>query len=387
MFRVTEGLQRKYGEHRVLDTPIAEGGIIAAAIGMGVNGLRPVAEIQFADYIYPACDQIVSELARLRYRSAGEFWAPVTIRTPCGGGIRGGQTHSQSPEGIFTHVCGIKVVMPSNPYDAKGLLIAAIEDDDPVVFFEPKRLYNGPFDGDPNKPAVPWSTHPKGEVPEGYYTVPIGSAEIVRAGSAAHDRDLRHDGATSARPRRAGSGSMPRSSTCARWCRSTSDTICTSVSKTGRCVIAHEATRFWGFGAELSATIQEQCFWDLEAPIQRVAGWDTPYPHAFEWEYFPGPERVAIALKKLMEVVMSRYVFKMPDLGEGTVEAEIVAWHVKPGDTIAGRPDHGRSHDRQGGGRGARPVTGKVVALNGAPGDMVPRRCRADRVRDGCERR
>ena len=182
VFRVTDGLQRKYGEHRVLDTPIAEGGIVAAAIGMGVNGLRPVAEIQFADYIYPAYDQIVSELARLRYRSAGEFFAPVTIRTPCGGGIRGGQTHSQSPEGVFAHVSGLKVVMPANPYDAKGLLISAIEDDDPVVFFEPKRIYNGPFDGDPNKPAVPWSTHPKGEVPEGHYTVPIGKAEVVREG-------------------------------------------------------------------------------------------------------------------------------------------------------------------------------------------------------------
>src|SRR5437868_14210093 len=139
VFRVTDGLQRKHGEQRVLDTPIAEGGIVAAAIGMGVNGLKPVAEIQFADYIYPAFDQVVSELARLRYRTAGEFSAPVTIRTPCGGGIRGGQTHSQSPESIFTHVCGIKVVMPSNPYDAKGLLISSIEDEDPVVFFEPKR--------------------------------------------------------------------------------------------------------------------------------------------------------------------------------------------------------------------------------------------------------
>ena len=205
VFRVTDGLQRKYGEHRVLDTPIAEGAIIGAAIGMGVNGLRPVAEVQFADYIYPACDQIFSELARLRYRSAGEFWAPVTIRTPCGGGIRGGQTHSQSPEGIFTHVCGIKVVMPSNPYDAKGLLIASIEDDDPVVFFEPKRIYNGPFDGEPNKPAVPWSTHPKGEVPEGYYTVPIGKAEVVRKGEAGDDRHLRHDGL-----RLRGRGAQPR---------------------------------------------------------------------------------------------------------------------------------------------------------------------------------
>jgi 2-oxoisovalerate dehydrogenase E1 component beta subunit len=150
VFRATEGLQRKYGEHRVIDTPIAEGGIVATAIGMSVNGLRPVAEIQFADYIYPGFDQIVSELARIRYRSAGDFFAPVTIRTPCGGGIRGGQTHSQSPEALFTHISGIKVVMPSNPYDAKGLLITSIEDDDPVVFFEPKRLYNGPFDGDPN---------------------------------------------------------------------------------------------------------------------------------------------------------------------------------------------------------------------------------------------
>ena len=251
VFRATEGLQRKYGEHRVLDTPIAEGGIVAAAIGMGVNGLRPVAEIQFADYIYPGFDQIVSELARMRYRSAGDFFAPVTIRTPCGGGIRGGQTHSQSPEGIFTHVSGIKVVMPSNPYDAKGLLITAIEDDDPVVFFEPKRLYNGPFDGDPNKPAVPWSTHPKGQVDEGYYTVPLGKADIVR-------------------PAR----KSPSSPT-ARWCtsrwprprRSNVDAEiidlrslvpldvethrAASVKKTGRCVVAHEATRFSGFGAEI----------------------------------------------------------------------------------------------------------------------------------------
>src|SRR6202012_5304965 len=183
VFRVTDGLQRKFGEHRVLDAPSPGGGIIGAAIGMGVNGLKPVAEIQFADYIYPGFDQVASELARLRYRTAGEVSAPITVRTPCGGGIRGGQTHSQSPEAIFTHVCGIKVVMPSNPYDAKGLLISAIEDDDPVIFFEPKRIYSGPFDGDPEKPAVPWSSHPKGDVPAGHYTVPLGRAEIVRPGS------------------------------------------------------------------------------------------------------------------------------------------------------------------------------------------------------------
>src|SRR5579871_3441466 len=183
VFRCTDGLQRKYGEQRVLDTPIAEGGIVGAAIGMGVHGLKPVVEIQFADYAYPAFDQIVSELARLRYRTAGEFSAPVTIRMPCGGGIRGGQTHSQSPEGIFTHVCGIKVIMPSNPYDAKGLLISSIEDDDPVLFFEPKRLYNGPFDGYHDRPVQPWARHPDSEVPAGHYTVPLGKADIVRSGA------------------------------------------------------------------------------------------------------------------------------------------------------------------------------------------------------------
>jgi len=300
VFRVTDGLQRKFGQHRVLDTPIAEGGIVAAAIGMAVNGLRPVAEIQFADYIYPAYDQIVSELARLRYRSAGAFSAPVTIRTPCGGGIRGGQTHSQSPEALFAHVCGIKVVIPSNPYDAKGMLIAAIEDDDPVLFLEPKRLYNGPFDGDPNKPAVPWSTHPKGEVPDGHYRVPIGKAEIVRSGSALtiiSYGTMVHVVDAAARALGIDAEIIDVRSIVPL----DVDTLTSSVNKTGRCLIAHEATRFGGFGAELSATIQERCFWNLEAPIERVGGWDTPYPHAFEWEYFPGPARVTAALKRVME--------------------------------------------------------------------------------------
>ena len=300
VFRVTDGLQRKYGQHRVLDTPIAEGGIIAASIGMAVNGLRPVAEIQFADYIYPGYDQIVSELARLRYRSAGAFSAPVTIRTPCGGGIRGGQTHSQSPEALFAHVCGIKVVMPSNPYDAKGLLIAAIEDDDPVLFLEPKRLYNGPFDGDPNKPAVPWSTHAKGDVPDGHYTVPIGKAAVVREGrelTIISYGTMLHVAEAAAR----GLGLDAEIIDVRSIVPLDVETLVTSVAKTGRCVIAHEATRFGGFGAELLATVQERCFWQLEAPIERVAGWDTPYPHAFEWEYFPGPQRVAAALKRVME--------------------------------------------------------------------------------------
>src|SRR5579862_4474531 len=165
VFRVTEGLQKKHGLTRCFDTPIGEAGIIAVAIGMGAYGLRPCVEIQFADYIYPAFDQIVSEAARLRYRSAGDFTAPITVRSPFGGGIFGGQTHSQSPEGIFTHVSGLKTVIPSTPYDAKGLLIAAIEDPDPVIFFEPKRIYNGPFDGHYDTPATSWANHPAGEVP------------------------------------------------------------------------------------------------------------------------------------------------------------------------------------------------------------------------------
>jgi 2-oxoisovalerate dehydrogenase E1 component beta subunit len=300
VFRTTDGLQRKYGEHRVLDSPIAEGGIVATAIGMSVNGLRPVAEIQFADYIYPAYDQVVSELARLRYRTGGEFFAPVTIRTPCGGGIRGGQTHSQSPEALFAHVCGLKVVMPSNPYDAKGLLISAIEDDDPVVFFEPKRLYNGPFDGDPHKPAVAWSSHPKGEVPEGHYRVPIGAAQIVRPGAQVTIvtyGTMVHVCMAAA----AALGVDAEVIDIRSIAPLDTETIWTSVKKTGRCVVAHEATRFAGFGAEILSTIQEECFWHLEAPIQRVAGWDTPYPHAFEWEYFPGQARVATAINAALE--------------------------------------------------------------------------------------
>jgi 2-oxoisovalerate dehydrogenase E1 component beta subunit len=301
VFRATEGLQRKYGEQRVIDSPIAEGGIIATAIGMSVNGLRPVAEIQFADYIYPGFDQVVSELARIRYRSAGDFFAPVTIRTPCGGGIRGGQTHSQSPEGIFTHVSGVKVVMPSNPYDAKGLLITAIEDDDPVIFFEPKRLYNGPFDGDHNKPAVPWSTHPKGQVGEGHYTVPFGKADVVRKGSQL--TIITYGTMVFVALAAAASLGVDAEVIDLRSLVPLDvDTLVASVNKTGRCVVAHEATRFSGFGAEILSVVQEECFWSLEAPIQRVAGWDTPYPHAFEWEYFPGQARVAVAIKAVMEL-------------------------------------------------------------------------------------
>ena len=260
VFRVTEGLQKKHGDHRIFDTPIAEGGMLAAAVGMGAYGLRPVVEIQFADYIYPATDQLVSEAARMRYRSAGEFAAPITVRAPCGGGIFGGQTHSQSVEAIFAHVCGLKTVMPSNPYDAKGLLIAAIEDDDPVVFFEPKRLYNGPFDGHPDRPAVPWTQHTASEVPEGYYTVPLGQAAIVRPGSAV--TVLAYGTMVHVALAAAEEAGVDAEVIDLRTLLPLDlDTIVTSVKKTGRCVIAHEATRTCGYGAELAALVQENCFY------------------------------------------------------------------------------------------------------------------------------
>jgi 2-oxoisovalerate dehydrogenase E1 component beta subunit len=300
VFRCTAGLQKKYGTHRVFDSPIAEGGILATAVGMGVYGLRPVVEIQFADYIYPAFDQLVSEAARLRYRSGGEFWAPITVRTPCGGGIFGGQTHSQSPEAIFTHVAGLKTVMPSNPIDAKGLLIAAIEDDDPVVFFEPKRIYNGPFEGYHDRPLVPWSKHDLGEVPEGYYRIDLGKAAIVRPGTEVTVLAY----GTMVHVALAGvaeAGVDAEVIDLRTLLPLDIDCIVESVKKTGRCVIVHEATRTGGYGGELSAQVQENCFMHLEAQIVRVTGWDTPYPHAFEWEYFPGPDRVKRAILKVME--------------------------------------------------------------------------------------
>jgi Pyruvate/2-oxoglutarate dehydrogenase complex, dehydrogenase (E1) component, eukaryotic type, beta subunit len=300
VFRCTEGLQRKYGPTRCFDTPISESGIVGVAVGMAAYGLRPVAEIQFADYMYPGYDQIVSEAARLRYRSAGEFTAPIVVRMPCGGGIFGGQTHSQSPEALFTHVCGLKTVIPSNPYDAKGLLIAAIEEDDPVIFLEPKRIYNGPFDGHHDRPVVPWSRHPLSETPDGYYTVPLGQAALRREGSAvtvlAYGTMVHVAEAAAAE-----TGVDAEIIDLRTLVPLDVDAIERSVRKTGRCVILHEATRTSGFGAELSAQVQERCFYHLEAPIARVTGWDTPYPHAQEWDYFPGPDRVARALQSVLE--------------------------------------------------------------------------------------
>ncbi|WP_424991002.1 alpha-ketoacid dehydrogenase subunit beta [Fluviibacterium sp. S390] len=300
VFRCTAGLQKKYGEERVFDTPINESAIVGMAVGMAAQGMRPCVEVQFADYVFPAYDQITQEAARIRHRSNQMFSCPLVVRMPTGGGIFGGQTHSQSPESLFTHVAGLKVVLPSTPYDAKGLLIAAIEDPDPVIFLEPKRIYNGPFYGNHTGKSVTWAGHPGGEVPEGHYSIPIGKADIRREGTAvtvlaygtmvyvadaaveqtgidAEIIDLR--------------SLLPLDV----------DTIRASVEKTGRCLVVHEATRTSGLGAELIAEVQESCFWHLHAPILRVTGWDAPYPHAAEWDYFPSPARITRALHQVME--------------------------------------------------------------------------------------
>jgi 2-oxoisovalerate dehydrogenase E1 component beta subunit len=298
VFRATQGLQQKYGSRRVFDTPLAEGGIIGVAIGMGMNGLRPVPEIQFSDYMYPAFDQITNELAKLRYRSAGEWTAPLTIRTPSGGGIRGGLFHSQSPEAYYTHTPGLYVVMPSNPHDAKGLLISSIESDDPVIFFEPKRLYRGSFDGEPEN-VPPWRDQPEAEVPEEYYRTPLGQAHIVRPGdeitviawgTMVHvARAAIHEAAVDAELIDLRT-LLPLDLA----------TITASVEKTGRCVVVHEAPRTCGFGAEVVALIQENCFWNMEAPVLRVTGWDTPFPHGQEWDYLPNRERIAGAMRAVL---------------------------------------------------------------------------------------
>lgn len=300
VFRATQGLQAKYGRTRCFDAPISESGIVGTAIGMAAYGLKPCVEIQFADYMYPAYDQITQEAARIRYRSNGDFTCPIVLRMPTGGGIFGGQTHSQSPEALFTHVCGLKVIVPSNPVDAKGLLISAIEDPDPVIFLEPKRLYNGPFDGHHDRPVVPWSAHALGDVPDGHYTVPFGKAEIRRPGSdvtVIAYGTMVHVALAAAEETGIDAEVIDLRSLLPL----DLDTIVQSVSKTGRCVMVHEATLTSGFGAEVVALVQEHCFYHLEVPVMRVAGWDTPYPHAQEWDYFPGPLRVGKALRDIMK--------------------------------------------------------------------------------------
>ncbi len=300
VFRVTDGLQDKHGAHRVFDTPLAEGGIASMAMGMGLNGLRPVAEMQFADYIFPAYDQIVNEIAKIRHRSGGEFWTPVTVRTPAGGGIRGGHHHSQSPESQFTHTPGLQVVYCSTPHNAKGLLTSAVESDDPVVFFEPKRCYRGPFNGAPH-PVPTWTDHPDAEVPEGTLRIPIGQARMVKRGN---DCTVISWGAMvhvseAAIDISGVSCDLIDLQSLVPWDR---ETVVDSVRRTGRCVIVHEAPKTSGFGAEMAASVQERCFWHLETPIERVTGWDTPFPHTTEWDYMPSPHRIAEAIGRTQEV-------------------------------------------------------------------------------------
>jgi 2-oxoisovalerate dehydrogenase E1 component beta subunit len=295
VFRATQGLQQRFGPQRVFDTPLAEGGILGVAIGMAINGLRPVPEIQFADYIYPAFDQITNELAKLRYRSGGEWTAPLTIRAPSGGGIRGGLYHSQSPEAYFTHTAGLCVVMPSNPHDAKGLLISSIESNDPVVFFEPKRLYRGPFDGDPER-VPPWRDQPQANVPDDYYRTPLGQASLIRGGdevTVVTWGTMVHVAAAAIEH----AGVDAELIDVRTLLPLDLATIVASVEKTGRCIVVHEAPRTCGFGAEVVALVQQHCFWSLEGPVVRVTGWDTPVPHAQEWQYMPGRERIVRAMR------------------------------------------------------------------------------------------
>ncbi|HEY8429570.1 MAG TPA: alpha-ketoacid dehydrogenase subunit beta [Sandaracinaceae bacterium] len=284
VFRVTAGLYDEFGEERVIDTPLAEGGIIGTAIGMALYGLRPVPEIQFADFIYPAFDQIVSEAAKMRWRSGGEYSCPMVIRTPVGGGIRGGIYHSQSPEALFIHTPGLKVVCPSNPYDAKGLLLSSIRDDDPVLFLEPKRVYR----------AV------KMEVPEDDYEVPIGQAKVVREGDSVTVVSwgaMVYEALSAAETVAAEGIDCEVIDLRTLWPLDV-DTIARSVEKTGRLVVVHEAPKTCGFGAEVVQSVSEKAFLRFEAPPVRVTGWDTPFPYTLENEYLPLAHRIVPALRE-----------------------------------------------------------------------------------------
>jgi pyruvate dehydrogenase E1 component beta subunit len=292
VFRVTDGLQKEFGADRCIDTPLAESGIVGTAIGMALYGMRPVPEIQFGDYVYPAFDQIVNELAKFRYRSGGEYTAPVVVRMPVGGGIRGGHYHSQSPEAFFTHIPGLKVVCPSNPIDAKGLLASAIRDDDPVIFMEPKRYYRVM----------------KADVPAGEYTVPLGEAKVVRPSSSGSARQVTViawaamvQTALEAADKGAQRGFDLEVIDLRTLVPFDQDRVLASVKKTGRVVIVHEAPRTSGFGAELAATIQEKAILHLEAPILRVTGFDTPFPYTLEHEYLPDADRILDAVERVVK--------------------------------------------------------------------------------------
>lgn len=288
VFLATENLFDKYGPDRVVDAPLSEAAIIGAAVGMAVHGLRPVAEIQFADYVFPGFDQLVSQAAKLRYRSGGQFFAPLVIRMPAGGGVKGGHHHSQNPETHFVHTAGLKVVYPSTPRDTKGLLKSAIRDDDPVIFMEPKRLYR----------AI------KEDVPDDdSFMVPIGEAEVRSEGG---DVVLVSYGASMAETAKAaealeeqGIGAtvidlrslMP-------WDR---DTVLEHVARVGRCVLVSEAPRTANFMSEVSATISEEILDMLLAPPLRVTGWDTPYPYAQDRAYLPGPNRILKGVQRVLD--------------------------------------------------------------------------------------
>ncbi|RMH39218.1 MAG: alpha-ketoacid dehydrogenase subunit beta [Deltaproteobacteria bacterium] len=287
VFRATSGLYDEFGPDRCIDTPLSEAGIIGTAIGMALYGLRPVPEIQFADFIFPAFDQIVNELAKFRYRSGGQYPCPVVIRTPYGGGIRGGHYHSQSPEAHFIHTPGLKVVIPSNPVDAKGLLLSCMRQNDPVLFMEPKRVYRAA----------------RGDVPADDYTVPLEKAAVVREGTqctvVAYGAMV-HE-CTAAADKAAEQGISIEVIDLRTLLPFDIDTLLASVKKTGRAVIVHEAPKTCGFGAELVASIQERAMEHLEAPILRVAGLDTPFPYTLEHEYLPNADRVVDAVRKTLE--------------------------------------------------------------------------------------
>ncbi|MHB8606134.1 MAG: alpha-ketoacid dehydrogenase subunit beta [Thermoplasmatota archaeon] len=286
VFRATDGLQAEFGEGRVFDTPLAEAGIIGTAIGMALYGLRPVPEIQFQDFIFPGFDQIVNEAAKIRYRSGGQYTVPMVIRTPYGGGIRGGHYHSQSGEAYFIHTPGLTVVSPSNPYDTKGLLIASIRHGDPVIFLEPKRIYR----------AI------KAEVPEEAYTVPIGEAAIPREGtdlSIFTYGAMVHVALDAAKVAEQELGTSVEVVDLRTLMPYDGDAILKSVKKTGRAMIVHEAPKTAGFGGEISAFIAENAIEYLEAPIGRVTGFDTPFPYALEHDYMPTTDRVLHGIKKI----------------------------------------------------------------------------------------
>lgn len=287
VFRATSNLQEKFGRDRCFNSPLTEQGIIGFANGLASQGSYPVAEIQFADYIFPAFDQIVNETAKFRYRSGGQFTCgSLTIRTPYGGGIAGGLYHSQSPEAYFAHTPGLKIVVPRNPYQAKGLLLASIRDDNPVLFMEPKRLYRASVS----------------DVPEEDYTLPLGKADVVEEGS---DITLLAWGAQVEVVQKAAEMAREDGVSCEivdlrsilPW---DVETVASSVMKTGRLLINHEAPQTGGFASEIAATVQDKCFLYLEAPISRVCGLDTPYPLAHEKEYMPDHLKTYEAIKKTM---------------------------------------------------------------------------------------